>query len=203
MELDVELNTVAVMFYSGNYGGYEPPYDIEGLKEGDIAFDVSVRVLWTYKGGEWIRSTVVSGDKILLANGLTIRECLENAETVIPSYMECYAGDDDNVPEVFRLSSKDLVIKHSLGNPVQIYASYLDEDACIWRNVNPDSGVIATDVDCVWSIWTGFADKFLPHKTLISIVSIGNRFEGNIDYNESSSLSSESSASSESSENGE
>lgn len=185
----VELNTVAVMFYSGNYNGHEPPYDIEGLKQGDIAQDNSTGVLWEYIGNQWFRKASTSGCKIFLGNGLNIAEAIANENTVIPSFIELYPGNSDNVPREFNLTQDDLVIKHSLGNPPLMYANYLGDD-CLWHNVQPSSGMIVTDNTCVWTIWLRFVETFLPHSAIIGLIDIGFQ---NIAGYETSSESSESS----------
>ena len=185
----ITLNTVAVMFYSGNYNGHEPPYDIEGLKQGDLAQDNSTRVLWEYVGGQWFRKASTSGCKIFLGSGLTIDEAISNENTVIPVFLEVYPGDADSVPREFNLSQNDLVIHHKLGNPPFFYTSYFGDD-CLWHTVQPLPGTVATDITCEWSIWPNFAQTFLPHSTLIGMIDIG--FQNVAGY-EPSSESSESS----------
>lgn len=197
----VVINTIAVMFYSGNYAGVEPPYDIPGLKAGDLAQDTSCGVLWEYDGEQWLRRATNSGAKIFL-NGPanSIREYLANDQTVVPSFMECYAGDDDNVPDSLRLTAEDLVIHHKLGNPPIIYAHFMSGDDCVWRVVKPANGSIVTDNYGEWSSWVGFTREFIPHNVLISVVDIGHQNIGGYIPPEPSSESSDSSDSSESSE---
>ena len=172
----VAINNIAVMFYSGNYAGVEPPYDIEGLKAGDLAQDTSTGVLWEYSGELWYRKATNSGAKILLSGPAnSIREYLANPNTIVPSFMEVYAGDDDNVPDFMRLCANDLVIHHKLGNPPLIQACRLSSDDCFWRSITPKDGSIVTDSYGEWSMWLNFTLDFTPHTILLTLADIGHQ----------------------------
>lgn len=167
--------TSTVSVYSDDYNGGPPPTNIEGLKVGDQAMDISCSVLWEYTGVKWCRKAFTNGGKIYISAGRTIREMIAGRDTKGPGWMTLYAGDDIRVPRSLQLAADNLVIQHRMSEPPIMAAAYYNANDGKWYNIQPRPGELVTVEAGGWTMWIGYRSRVANNKSILSIWDIGSQ----------------------------
>ena len=144
-----------LQLYKGYYSGDYPVVD--NPQPFDVAQDLSTGNLWQYNGDSWVAPSWSSSITCWLGSSDTVCGRLESPNTTIPSSLQCYPGNNEQVPAELNLSADDLAIHHTVGN-YNVKVSVFRTDAVSGVIVEvpfPEDSVISTE-DGEWTILKRF-----------------------------------------------